>query len=213
MNNLAVNRPICALIVALLALALAGCATMEVGIERTATPAPIAATATQAATTAPQPQATAAPRATTAPPLAEPTAAPTGLVSQVKVFLIALDDGGKNGLPVGCGDSVIPVERQVEPTNEPLEAAYRELLSIRGQFYGQSGLYNALYQCELQVDSVTLVDGLATVRLSGTTALGGVCDDPRVEAQLRETALQFATVKDVAVYVNGQTMQEWLSLK
>ena len=41
----------------------------------------------------------------------------------------------------------------------------------------------------------------------------GECDDPRVEAQINQTALQFSTVKDVSVFVNGQALQDALSLK
>lgn len=215
------HRSLCVLALsALLAFALAGCDTLEVGIERTATPAPLAATPTQPATAVPQPEASATPPAapaptTTIPPSVAPsfTATPTGFVRQVKVFLIALNDGGETGPWIGCGDGVVGVERQIEPTREPLKAAYQELLSIHEQHYGESGLYNALYQCNLTVDSVTLVGGKATVRLSGQTALGGVCDNPRVEAQLTQTALQFATVHEVEVFVNGKTMAEWLSLK
>jgi hypothetical protein len=43
--------------------------------------------------------------------------------------------------------------------------------------------------------------------------LGGVCDNPRVEAQIEETALQFATVSEVAVFVNGKPLEEIISLK
>jgi hypothetical protein len=49
--------------------------------------------------------------------------------------------------------------------------------------------------------------------LSGTMMLGGVCDNPRVEAQLEETALQFPTVSQVSVFVNSRPLEEVLSLK
>jgi hypothetical protein len=61
------------------------------------------------------------------------------------------------------------------------------------------------------VEGVTLEDGEAIVKLSGTLMLGGVCDNPRVEAQLEETALQFSTVSRVSVFVNGVPLEGLLS--
>jgi hypothetical protein len=41
--------------------------------------------------------------------------------------------------------------------------------------------------------------------------LGGVCDSPRVQAQLEEIALQFSTVNSVAVFINGEPLDQVLS--
>jgi len=38
-------------------------------------------------------------------------------------------------------------------------------------------------------------------------------DNPRVEQQLNETALQFSTVQEVQIYLNNQTLKDALSLK
>jgi len=56
-------------------------------------------------------------------------------------------------------------------------------------------------------------DGVATVNLVGTMMLGGVCDNPRVEAQLIQTALQFPTVSEVHFFINDTPLEEVLSLK
>lgn len=127
----------------------------------------------------------------------------------VKIALIDLNGNGN----VGCGDSVVMVNRQVAVTTAPLTAAIRELLSIRTRYYGQSGLYDALYQSSLAVQSVTIANQKATIRLTGQMQLGGECDDPRVIAQLERTATQFSTVKSVEVYVNGVLLQTLLSGK
>lgn len=131
----------------------------------------------------------------------------------VKVFLIALEDGGRSGKKIGCDDSVIPVQVAIAPTRGVLQAALEELLSLKEAYYGQSGLYNALYQSDLKLDSVSIEQGKAIIHLSGTMMLGGVCDNARVEAQLEETALQFPTVSQVSVFVNGRPLEEVLSLK
>jgi spore germination protein GerM len=78
---------------------------------------------------------------------------------------------------------------------------------------GQSGLYNALYQSDLHLGGVNIKDGVAIIDLSGSLQVGGECDSPRVEAQIQQMALQFTTVKDVSVRLNGRTLQDVLSLK
>lgn len=132
---------------------------------------------------------------------------------QVKIFLIAVDDNGHSGKQIGCGDSVVPVMVPIPQTEGILKAALEALLAVRTQFYGESGLYNALYQSDLQLESATIKQGVAQIWLTGMLALGGECDSPRVEAQLIETAMQFSTVKTVDVYLNGNPLQEVHSLK
>jgi hypothetical protein len=129
----------------------------------------------------------------------------------VQIFLIALEDNGQSGMAVGCGDSAIPIHVSIPPTRGVLRAAVEKLLSARQQFYGESGYYNALYQSDLQVAGVTIEQGKATIRLTGTLMLGGACDAPRVEAQLEQTALQFSTVNEVAFFINDQPLEEMLS--
>jgi hypothetical protein len=43
--------------------------------------------------------------------------------------------------------------------------------------------------------------------------MGGECDSPRVQAQLEQTVLQFPSVTDVAIFINGKPLAEALSLK
>lgn len=134
-------------------------------------------------------------------------------VAHVNIYMIALNDNGKTGPAVGCGDSVIAVQRDIAPTAGVLTAALKELLSLHDQTYGQSGLYNALYQSDLQVKRVAVLNGTAVIQLTGKLTLGGECDDPRVAAQLKSTALQFRTVRAVAVSVNGVPLEQLLGGK
>ncbi len=167
----------------------------------TATPTNTVAAPTIPAPTIPAPTATrAAPTKTPGPQL-------------VDIYLIAIDDNGQGGIPVGCGDSAIPVKAEIQPTQGVLRAALEKLLSIKDQYYGQSGLYDALYQSDLQVESVMIDNGKATVNLTGTMMLGGECDNPRVQAQLENTVLQFPSVTSADIFINGKTLAEALSLK
>jgi len=131
----------------------------------------------------------------------------------VKFYLIGVGDNGKSGKLVGCGDSAIAVTSKIPPTRGVLRAALEQLLSIKDQYYGQSGLYNALYLSNLKVENVRIDGGYARIWLSGSLKSGGECDDPRIKAQLYETALQFPTIKKVTVFVNGRDLDELLSLK
>lgn len=135
------------------------------------------------------------------------TPTPSGF-TRTTIYLVAIGDEGQTGEEIGCGDSLVPVEIEIEPTLAPLTAGLNELLSIDTREYGQSGLYNALYQSDLTLESVRIVDSEAVIRLSGTLVLGGACDEPRVWAQLRQTALQYRTVDEVSIFVNDTPLEE-----
>lgn len=134
-----------------------------------------------------------------------------GLFSRTHMYLIALEDAGQSGAMIGCNDSVIPVVVEIEPTVAPLTAALNRLLSLDDQYYGQSGLYNALYQSDLTLQGAAVQNGEAIIRLTGELQLGGVCDNPRVQAQLEQTALQYNTVDSVTITLNGEPLESVLS--
>jgi hypothetical protein len=133
------------------------------------------------------------------------------LVNQVLIFMVAVDDDGRSGKRIGCNDSIIPITLQIEPTPAPLRAALTQLFAVKSQNYRESGLYNALYQSDLRIDSLSIVDARATVNLIGTLRLNGACDAPRVQAQIEETVRQFATVGSADIFVNGTRLSDALS--
>jgi LysM repeat protein len=135
-----------------------------------------------------------------------PTEEPSGFTI-TRIHLISLNDGG----PLGCGDTVVPVTQEIAATRAVLRATLERLLSIKSQYYGESGLYNALYQSQLTLDDVRIDNRIATIRLSGQIVLGGVCDTPRVQAQLEQAALQFSTVDQVQIFINGVRLQDALN--
>ena len=151
------------------------------------------------------------PLPTLIPPTAEP--ASQGL-DRVKIYLVAIGDNGVSGKLIGCGDSLVPIEVPITPTLGVLRAALNELFKLEGQqYYGQSGLYNALFQSDLAIEDVAVIGGEARIFLTGTLTLGGVCDNPRVEEQLKALALQFSTVERVSIYINGEALEDVLDLK
>ncbi|MBI4078922.1 MAG: GerMN domain-containing protein [Candidatus Levybacteria bacterium] len=135
-------------------------------------------------------------------------------VSKVKLFFVKLNDNGQSGKRIGCGDSIIAVNKDIAPSTMPLTAAYQVLLTMREQYYGESRLYNPLYQSDITLESAEVgKGGTAIVKLKGTQAMSGVCDDPRLIAQLQETALQFPSVTGVQISINGYPIEQLLSGK
>ena len=65
----------------------------------------------------------------------------------------------------------------------------------------------------LEIEDIRIEDGIATINLIGKMQLGGVCDNPRFLEQLKATALQFDTVKEVRITINGNSLEELLSQK
>jgi spore germination protein GerM len=130
---------------------------------------------------------------------------------EVKLFLIAVDDAGRLGKKIGCGDSVVAVTRELRPTHTPLRAALEELLRIPRTYGSNPELYNALHQSDLRLVSVSVRRGMARLSFAGRLVMGGVCDGPRVQAQIEETALQFPAVKKVKVFINGAPLSAYLS--
>ena len=137
----------------------------------------------------------------------------TAGMMRVKLYFVAVNDNGAAGKKIGCNDSLVAVDREIPATNAPLTAALNALFSLTDKDYGQSGLYNALYQSKLKLDSAAVVNAKATINLSGSLTQGGVCDSPRIQAQIEQVALQFSTVKSVAVFLNGKSLEQALSEK
>lgn len=135
---------------------------------------------------------------------AQKTKAMAGKTSKVKVFLVALGDNGANGRKIGCEDSLIAVTRDITPTTAPLSAAIEELLGMPEEFdnNGQA-LGNYWKGTELRLKSVAMKNGVATIKITGQISVAGICDEPRIEEQIKATAKQFSTVKTVKVTVNG----------
>lgn len=186
------------------------CMPISITFGPSATPKVITTSApTITSTDTPQPP---SPTATSAPTHTQPSSS-VGL-DYVNIYLIALGDNGASGRAIGCGDSLVPVEVPITPTLGVLRAALNELFDLEGeQYYGESGLYNALYQSHLRIDDLAVVNGEAIIKLKGDLVMGGECDGPRIEEQLKAAALQFSTVNRVSIFINDRPLKELLDLR
>ena len=126
---------------------------------------------------------------------------------------ISLGDDGASWDPVWCGDSLVyqdvPVPSTIQDWNSLISRTYGQTIagvSVWNQL--QSFLPNTL-----SVNSVTFSWSSVEVMAYGTLSLGGVCDNPRVQAQLEWVVSQFTQYDEVGVYINWESLEDYLSLQ
>ena len=104
----------------------------------------------------------------------------------------------------GC-DTLATTTRMVPRTATPLATALRELFLLSEDTVNGYQNFMARTNETLQFDEVRLEEGTAHVYLTGeVSGMVGVCDHPRANMQITETARQFSTVDDVVIYRNGE---------
>lgn len=102
---------------------------------------------------------------------------------------------------IGCNDRVaIATVPRITATNDVVKDALTSLFAVRDSNY--HGFYNALWQSSFKVDKVQSTDGVTTeVWLTGKPMSGGVCDDPRIKAQIEETVRRLRP--KFKIFLNG----------
>ena len=136
-------------------------------------------------------------------------ALPGGSEDSAFIYFIKLDTGG----PVGCGDSAIAVRSGVSlkgDRSDVIANALNALFSYKTQYV--ASLYNPLFASSMKVDSVSISNGVATVRLHGTyKPSGDKCDNSRVKAQVWSTILQFRNIDRTIVFINDALLGDRVS--
>jgi Sporulation and spore germination len=131
----------------------------------------------------------------------------------VSAYLVAIDDGGRSGVRFGCNDSLVAVRTPVKAGADALVTALAALLDPADSGVPPSGLYNALGASSLHFVSGYVNGSTAVVNLSGSLRPGGVCDNPRIEAQLTQTVVSATGASRAEIYIDGRTLGDILSLK
>lgn len=145
----------------------------------------------------------------------EPPMPEENTTQTLELALVAVDDNGQSGELIGCGDSIVFVEKTVAdaPTEELIQTALEELFDIEDSLYGESGLYNALAPSDVTVDSVTVNGSDVEVVLSGSIISAGTCDDPRIEQQIRKTIeANLPPTSNVTVLFDGADLNEYFDM-
>ena len=125
----------------------------------------------------------------TTPPVA------TTQTNQATVYMIKPDDNGiaTNSIKVGCGDSAVPVTTttisQYDGANPvaSINAAILAIINMTANQFQAQNLQNPLGDQALSIQSVDQNGTQLVVHLSGQFSFGGVCEMPRVRAQIEET--------------------------
>ncbi|MGR0161908.1 GerMN domain-containing protein [Paenarthrobacter nitroguajacolicus] len=128
------------------------------------------------------------------------------------VYYVAIDDGGARGVRFGCNDSLVPV-RGVAAPGDPLSVALGRLLDAGMPVDSDAALYDALATSSLRYLSGYMSGTTVVVNLSGSLRPGGVCDIPRIQAQLTQTIVSASGASRAEIYVNGRTLTEALSVR
>lgn len=133
------------------------------------------------------------------------------------MYWVALDNLEGIEFP-GCpGDtlmeSTVPASGAGDVGDPSFVEAGLQVLLDQTEYEVGSGLTNSLYQSELVVTEVSISGDTVTVDLSGTPISSGTCDDPRIIAQLENTALANAGVYTAEILLDGTPIQEAMSQK
>ncbi|MFF2844580.1 hypothetical protein [Paenarthrobacter sp. NPDC057981] len=196
------------------------------GIPSVAVPAEPPPSPSAAPASSPASAGTAVPHATQPVPVVEPspepgTSAPeptaTAKAAEVDadgpaVYYVAIDDGGARGVRFGCNDSLVPV-RGVSVPGDPLSVALGRLLEAGLPVDSDAALYDSLAGSSLRFLSGYMNGSTVVVNLSGSLRPSGVCDIPRIQAQLIHTVVSATGASRAEIYVNGRTLTEALSVR
>lgn len=129
-----------------------------------------------------------------------------------RVYLVDLG-GARKGDVVGCGDRLVAVGAQIPRTLKEVRASLERLTMLPVEPNGPGSYYNALGRSRLRVAGLRLHGGVLHLSLNGQLVMGGMCDGPRIEAQLERTIAQGVATKHVCIDLNGQPLYSVLSLR
>lgn len=203
LQNLEARRTLALLVALTAGISLSACTSPE--------PAPTPGTSSAAPSSSAVPAPSTAPTNTRSSTPTSSSAQPS--TAALTIFYVAVDDQGKSGPKIGCGDSMVATESAPETFTDQVEASIKMLLNDKSSEHGQSGLVNALAASDLRfIDSKISGDEVA-IDLSGTVSSGGTCDDPRIIEQLKYTAKTAAGVGSARILIDGIDIGKVLSQK
>lgn len=142
--------------------------------------------------------------------------------NKTTVYMVKMEDDGKTAgsIKVGCGDSAVPVTTtvgyQYDKTDAvaSINAAIMTLISTTTDQFKSQNLENTLASTNSaltiqSVDKPITKNAPYIVHLNGKFSFGGVCDTPRVKAQVEETIKKAALGNATAIDFNGGGQAAW----
>lgn len=148
--------------------------------------------------------------------VSEPVFTGEATKQSIELYYVLLDDNGKNGIKIGCNDSLVLAKEEIETSSNITDTLARLIGAPRRS---SNGYYNALAGARLSIAKYALGStDPPTLHLTGQIKPGGTCDVPRIEAQLRETVKQFTDTSngrepDLRIFLNNKPLSKALSTK
>lgn len=107
---------------------------------------------------------------------------------------------------IGCEDVLVPVKTELSKSQSDLAEAIVQLLTMKNDKLSD-GLMNAVRGAGLSLANIRYNDaGARVIELEGQIKLAGVCDGPRIKAQIEETARLYS--KNFEINLNGSA-KDW----
>lgn len=130
--------------------------------------------------------------------------------TQISIPLASLDKPGDFG-PFGCQQYINFHPIEIPKTSAVLNGVYSQIFSLPyDAIPGVEDKNIIASQENLNFDSVTLENGIASLYLSGTV-MGNHCADEVFRHQIEQSAFQFDTVNSLQVFVNNEIF-DWCVL-
>ncbi len=123
---------------------------------------------------------------------------------EVLQFWVGTETNSANAIEAGCG-YIIPITTNHIATGDTKADITTALTALfdPNQVVPSSNYDKLLSQSNLFVESVTLDQGHATIKIGGNLQGWGVCADPIFEAQITQTIFQFEDIQS-AIVMNGE---------
>lgn len=130
-------------------------------------------------------------------------------VMNINVPFASMSESGDFG-PFGCGQYLNIHTVQVPATQSVLGAVYSQLFTTPYDISNSEDKNIIASHQNLNFDSVSIDNGIASVYLSGTV-MGNHCADEVFRHQIEQAAFQFDTVNEIQVFVNNSIF-DWCTL-
>lgn len=132
------------------------------------------------------------------------TSAPSG--TPMMVYKVEQAEEGEKGA-FGCGDKLVADTAYVQSGEDALEVALAALFSP-----DHAGPDNPAATGSIALKRISVDGSIIRVYLTGEFAIAGICDHERIVRQITETATQVQGLDSAEIFVDDQTLEEYLSL-
>lgn len=142
------------------------------------------------------------------PPVLPPSDSGGGATTTTVMVPLIVNGGGGQFGPFGCNSYLDFIPMQVPQTSAVLAATYNWLFSGPSSYNNYINVIASQYNLNFQ--NVNILNGIAKIYLTGSV-MGNHCADATFAAQIEQAALQYPTVNNIEVYLNGQLFN-WCSI-